>query len=589
MLISKLSSDVQSCFDAAGYPRAAALVTSSRRPEFGQFQTNSAMAIAKLYGQPPRKIAEAVSRKLAELGYLRDIAIEGPGFINFSVTDGYLREQFRGQLSDSRHGVPAPTFGSTKTVVLDYGGPNVAKAMHVGHLRSAIIGDTLRRISTFLGNKTIADVHLGDWGLPMGMVLSEIRRRYPDLPHFTGPANVDQSVPVGLTIDELNELYPAAAARCSSDEASLLEARRLTKRLQNGDPGLRSLWQYIVDISVASARQEFARLNVEFDLWRGESHVHRRLEKLISEVEASGLAERDLGALVIHLGRPEDDHEIPPLIIEKSDGAVMYAGTDLATIAERVAELHPDLILYVVDQRQRVHFEQVFRAAEKLNLIHDGRPACEHIGFGTVNGPDGKPLKTRAGGVLKLSDLINQATDAARARLHEVGFSARGGEEFEVAARQIGVATIRFADLANNRTSDYIFNLEKFSAAEGRTGPYLCYSAVRARAIQDKADRRDMSLEVPVAPSSDVERNLIVLLLSFGDAVLNSFNKRLPSILCEHLFDVAQAFNTFYHQIRVLNEPDADRRQSLLAIISGVDRQIRLGLSLLGIDAPQKM
>ncbi len=585
MLITRLSSDIQECFAAAGFPDASATVTHSQRPEFGQFQTNAAMAIAKAHRQPPRKIAEAVVAQLGKLAHLRDVSIQGPGFINFSLTDDYLQAQLRGQVADPRGGVPPAD--KPATVVLDYGGPNVAKAMHVGHLRSSIIGDTLRRLAQALGHRTIADVHLGDWGLPMGMVLSEMLMRAQRSPGETIAADIDKGVGADLTIDELNELYPAAAARCKSDEAALAEARRLTMELQNGHPGLQRLWSRIVEISIAAARQEFARLNVTFDLWYGESRVHERLTKLVPALEAKGFAQRDQGALIIPVARPDDDHEIPPFILEKSDGAVMYGGTDLATIAERVEEFDPDVMLYIVDQRQRIHFEQVFRAAETVGLIRDGRPGCEHIGFGTVNGPDGKPLKTRSGGVLKLSDLIDQATDVARTRLQQAELAA--GTDIETTAQQLGIATIRFADLANNRVSDYIFNLEKFSAAEGRTGPYLCYSAVRASAILERADKSDLGGDQPLVLDSAVERDLVIGLLGLGDAATSAFDKRLPNILCEHLFGVAQAFNAFYHQIHVLTEPDTARRRSLLALVAAVEKQLRLGLSLLGIEAPQKM
>lgn len=588
MPITTIAKAISAELAQLGLSGDAAEIKPSQRPELGQFQLNAAMALAKILKKPPRAIAEDLAAKLKAFAELRDVRIDGPGFINFSLDDRHLAAAVAAQAADARQGVPAQPAPAEK-IVLDYGGPNVAKAMHVGHLRSAIIGDTLRRLATFIGHTVVADVHLGDWGLPMGMVLLEIMARHPAV----------ETMPVGdldakgpqFTIDELNDIYPAAAAKCRADEALMARARELTHQLQSGDERLTRLWTAITGLSIAAAKAEFDRLRVSFDLWHGEAHVHSRLETMIAALKANGGTVQDAGAWIIDVAEEGDTTTVPPLILEKSEGGVMYAGTDLATIADRVDTINPDRVLYVVDQRQHLHFEQVFRAARRIGLVKNGRPGLEHIGFGTVNGPDGKPFKTRAGGVLKLSDLIDQAKAAAYARFDELGLAGdlTDAERGEAASR-LAVATIRFADLQNNRRSDYIFNLERFSAAEGRTGPYLCYSAVRAGAIIRKA-----AAEKGAKPGtidrldSDAQRALALTLLAFPTAVASAFDKRLPNLLCEHLFGLAQAFNTFYTQHHILSEPDAGRQAALLALTAAVEAQLRLGLELLGIEVPAKM
>lgn len=587
MLFKRLSTEIAACCLQAGLPAQDIEVLRSQRSDLGQFQINAAMTLTKVLRRPPRAIAEEIAAQLRELPHLRDVRVDGPGFINFSLTESFLSETLGAIATDPRQGIAAPAVAPGR-VVLDYGGPNVAKAMHVGHLRSAIIGDTLRRLSVFLGYDVVADIHLGDWGLPMGMVIGEIFERFPEL-QSADPDMIAHEWS-GLSIDALNEIYPAASARCKSDAAVLERARQLTVALQAGEPASQAIWKRITAVSIEAARHEFGRLNAQFDLWQGESHVHGRLLALIAALRKTDVTEVSDGALVIRVPDSAGNEDIPPLILEKSEGGVMYAGTDLAAIADRVETLDPDFILYVVDQRQHLHFEQVFRAAARIGLTKAGRPALEHVGFGTINGPDGKPFKTRSGGVLKLGDLIDQGAAAAKARFGEMGVSGDlSGEEVDELAGRLSIATIRFADLANNRRSDYVFNLERFSAAEGRTGPYLCYGVVRACAILRKAAERGILPGRIGGLSTEAEQALALQLLAFPSAVNAAWDKRLPSILCDHLFELGQLFNAFYHQQHILSEPDAGRQGSLLALTAAVEAQMRLGLTLLGIDAPTRM
>lgn len=585
MLLCYLEEKIKTAFTAAGFTISSVAVERSRRPELSQFQSNGPMTIAKILKRSPRDIAEAVARQIVQNSPIDTVTVDGPGFINISVKDEFLLEMLNELARDERGGHKRVSNKAIETIVMDFGGPNVAKAMHVGHLRSAVIGDTLCRLARFVGHDVISDVHLGDWGLPMGMVISELSRRSNSM--IDGKAIL--AALDTLSVDMLNEAYPAAATRCRESTTAMSEARRLTARLQNGESDLHTIWSKIVEVSVNAARNEFARLNVTFNHWYGESRVHRRLEQLIAKLPQTGMAERSDGALVIRLDRPDDMKKIPPLMLEKYDGGVMYGGTDLATIQDRVEEFRPDRILYVVDQRQHLHFEQVFRASEKIGLVENRKPKLEHIGFGTVNGPDGKPFKTRAGGVLQLGDLIDQATDLARERLRHLANETLGTDELELAAKQLGVAAVRFADLSNNRTSDYIFNLERFSAAVGRTGPYLCYAVVRAESLIRKSGCEDRAIVAAGRLQLQIERDLLIQLLTLPDAIQASFEKRMPNILAEHLFDAAQLFNAFYQKVPILIEKDSRRKNTLLALTVQTARQLRLGLDLLGIEPPERM
>jgi arginyl-tRNA synthetase len=486
---------------------------------------------------------------------------------------------------DTRLGAPAT--GEGKSVVIDFGGPNVAKPMHVGHLRTAIIGDSLQRLFRANGWHVTSDAHLGDWGLPMGQLIAEIGHRgmapiYFDH-DYKGP--YPEASPVSM--EQLEELYPAASAVCKADPARLEEARAATAELQAGRPGYRALWRHFFLVSERGLEREYASLGVKFDLWKGEADVDPLIGPMIEDLKARGLAVMSEGALIVPVAEPGDKKDLPPLLLLKSDGAVLYGTTDLATIIDRVRNQNPDLILYVVDQRQHGHFEQVFRAARRAAL--NGKAELEHAGFGTVNGPDGKPFKTRAGGVMKLYDLIAMATEEAGKRLAEQGIGAEyPPEERNAIARAVGLAATKFADLANFRTSDYVFDLTRFTRFEGKTGPYLQYAAVRIQSIMRRAEAEGYTLGEPVVRSPE-ERNLTLHLLSLSDAMENAEIKRAPNVICDYAFTLAQEFSRFYSEHHILSEPDTALRAARLGLCALTLSVLEKLLDILGIEVPARM
>ncbi len=584
-LSAELSAVVGRAFKEAGLAEELGVVLPSDRPDLAQFQCNGALAAAKLAKANPRAIAERVAAVIRADPLVGRADIAGPGFINIDVADAALATRAAALAGDEHLG--APHARKDRRVVIDFGGPNVAKPMHVGHLRSAVIGDSLQRLFRANGWTVTSDVHLGDWGLPMGQLISEIGRRglapiYFD-PDVKGP--YPDELPV--TMDALEELYPAASAACKADPARLEEARAATAELQAGRPGYRALWRHFFAVSEAGLKREFASLGVTFDLWKGEADVDALIPPMIADLKRRGLAVMSEGALVMDISEPGDKKEMPPLILLKSDGAVLYGTTDLATVIDRVREQDPDLILYVVDQRQHGHFEQVFRAARMAG--YSGKAALEHAGFGTVNGADGKPFKTRAGGGMKLYDLIAMATQEAGRRLLEQGIGAEypSAERDEV-ARVVGLAAIKFADLANFRTSDYVFDLERFTRFEGRTGPYLQYAAVRIQSILGKADTEGMARAAPVIRSPE-ERKLILWLLALPDALENAEQKRAPNVLCDYAFTLAQEFSRFYAEHHILSEADEPVRAARLGLCALTLAVLRKVLGILGIEVPARM
>ncbi len=588
-----LTGIVSDAFAAAGLPAGLGQVTPSNRPDLGQFQCNGALAGAKIANKPPRALAEDVAARLRETPMFAAVTLAGPGFINLTLSDAFLGGHVNAMAADARLGVPPQA--DPATVVLDFGGPNIAKPMHVGHLRATIIGDSLQRLCRFAGDRAVSDVHLGDWGLPMGMLISELARRRPDLPYFDPDHSGPYPDAPPVTMDDLERLYPEAAAACRDDPARLEAARRATAELQAGRPGYRALWQHFFDVSVAGMRRDFASLGVTFDLWHGEAAVNDIIPPMIRDLKARGLAEESEGAQVVRVARDDDRHEVPPLILLKSDGAVMYGTTDLATIVDRVRQFDPDCILYVVDQRQHLHFEQVFRAATMAGLA--GRATLEHIGFGTVNGPDGKPFKTRAGGVMRLGDLIAMATEQAEARLDEAGLAAGyPADERAAIARMVGIAAVKFADLANHRMSNYVFDLDRFTRFEGRTGPYIQYAAVRIKSLLRKAADQGAGPGAeygagpePILPPTDIERDLILDLSRLPDAVAGAYARRAPNELCDFAYGLAQTFSRFYNACHILSEPDLPLRGSRLALAQVTHDTLVLVLSLLGIEVPERM
>jgi arginyl-tRNA synthetase len=579
-LAAELSRIAGQAFAAEGLAEGFGQVQASDRPDLAPFQCNGALAAAKASKANPRAIAEKIAARLRAEGIFSKVEIAGPGFLNLDLADEALNARVAAEPR-------AQAAANDKTVVIDFGGPNVAKPMHVGHLRSSIIGDCLQRLYRANGWRVISDVHLGDWGLQMGQLISEIEIEgsapiYFDL-NFTG-LYPDES-PVSM--DDLEVLYPRASAACKADPARLEAARRATVDLQAGRPGYRALWRHFVKVSERGLEREFGALGVRFDLWNGESSVDALIPPMIEDLKQWGLASLSEGALVVEVARDDDKKPMPPLILVKSEGGVLYGTTDLATIVERVREYDPALILYVVDHRQHGHFEQVFRAAEKAGL--SGQAHLEHVGYGTMNGADGKPFKTRAGGVMKLHDLIAMAKAEAEKRLAEAGIGADypADERAEI-ARKVGIATIKFADLSNHRTTDYIFDLERFSKFEGKTGPYLQYAAVRIQSMLRKAAEQGAKTGTPAIHSPE-ERKLVLKLLTLGDALAAAEEKRAPNMLCEYAFELAQDFSRFYGAHHVLSETDEGLRAARLGLCARVLGVLTQVLDLLGIEVPERM
>ncbi len=582
----ELSKIVGDAFVSEGLDFALGAVKPADRPDLAQFQCNGALPAAKAAKKNPRDIAAAIEARLAGAPQFAEISVAGPGFINITLSDAYLSEQAGALTSDDHCGGwrrPAP-----EKIVIDYGGANVAKPLHVGHLRAAIIGECLKRICRFAGDAVTGDVHLGDWGLQMGQLISELALRQPTLEYFVGGATGPFPSDPPITLADLEEMYPLASAACKADPARADLARKATKELQDGRPGYRALWRHFVDLSVAAMRQDYDDLGVEFDLWKGEADADPLIPELTGDLSDRGIIEESDGAKIIRVARDDDKKEMPPIIFVNSQGAVGYHATDIATIVDRKRTLGPDRILYVVDARQRLHFEQVFRAAERAGYFSEDR--LEHLWFGTMNGKDGKPFKTREGGTLKLRHFIDLVTDKARERLAESGF-AQGYDDAETTqvARKVGVAALKFADLSNPRTSDYIFDLDRFMAFEGKTGPYLLYASVRVRSILAKAKAAGAGEAGAIRIAASEERDLALMLLGFGDALREAYEKRMPHILCDHAFSLAQVFSKFYAACRIVDEADAGVRASRLSLAILAGRQLDLILSLLGLEAPERM
>jgi arginyl-tRNA synthetase len=584
-LAAELSAIAKAAFAAEGLSDSFGYIQESDRPDMAQFQCNGAMQAARAAKMNPRTIAEKIAARLKANPIFAKIEIAGPGFINLDVTDAALAERASVMAQDKRLG--APGSGNGKTAVVDFGGANVAKPMHVGHLRSSVIGDSLQRIFRANSWHVVSDVHLGDWGLQMGQLISEIGHRgiapiYFDV-NFKGP--YPEQSPVSM--EDLEDIYPAASAACKADPARLEEARKATADLQAGRPGYRALWEHFFAVSKFGLEREWRSLGIHFDLWNGEASVEPLIAPMIEDLKARHITEESEGALVIPVAEEGDKKEMPPLILVKSDGAVLYGTTDLATIVDRVKEQNPDLVLYVVDQRQHLHFEQVFRAARKAHI--NGHAVLEHSGFGTMNGLDGKPFRTREGGVMKLYDLIATMTDEADKRLVEQGLAKDyPAEERADIAKKVGVAALKFADLSNFRLTDYIFDLDRFVRFEGKTGPYLQYAAVRIQSILRKAKDEGHTSAAPVVRSPE-ERALALQLLALPVKMQAAEDNRAPNILCEYAFELAQKFSRFYAEHHILSETDAELRSARIGLCEVTLATLTKVLDLLGIEIPARM
>jgi arginyl-tRNA synthetase len=597
-LKAALGEAAAAAFAAEGLSSDYGRVTASDRPDLADFQCNGALAAAKAAKANPRDIAGRVVARLKDDARLASLEIAGPGFINFKLSDAALADRANQIAADPRAG--AETVADPRRVVVDYAGPNVAKPMHVGHLRASIIGESIKRLFRFRGDQVWGDAHFGDWGFQMGLLITAVAEEGKAdafMVEGEGPFPADSPV----TIKDLDRIYPAASRRTKEfidkdgekapnpefDPGFRDAARKATAELQAGRPGYRALWKHMHDVSMAALKHDFDALDVHFDLWKGESDADPLIPAMVEDLKARGLAVPDQGALVVHVAREDDKRKVPPLLVLSSEGSAMYGTTDVATILDRRNEQDFDLILYVDDARQSDHFEQVFRTAYLAGYAAEG--SLDHLGFGTMNGADGKPFKTRAGGVLKLGDLIEMAREKARARLHEAGLGEDlPADEFEDIAHKVAVAALKFSDLSNWRGTSYVFDLDRFTSFEGKTGPYLLYQAVRIKSLLRKAAAEGATAG-QIAVSEPAERDLVLTLDAFETALSEAYDKRAPNFIAEHAYNLAQSFSKFYAACPVLAAGHEATRPSRLRLAETTLKQLLLALELLGIGVPERM
>ena len=595
---TQLTDTTSAAFAAEGFDASAGRVQPSDRPDLADFQCNGALGVAKQAKANPREVATKIVAHFVADSRLKSTDIAGPGFLNFVLSDAALSARANEISADARVG--APTVAQKRKVIIDFGGPNVAKEMHIGHLRTAVIGESLKRVMRFLGDEVLGDAHFGDWGYQMGLLIVALKEERPDLPYFDDGFTGDYPSEPPVTLDDLGRIYPAASGRGKTDDAFRDLARKATKDLQAGRRGYRALWQHFVTVSREALKRDYAALGVEFDLWYGESDADPYVEPMIADLDAKGLLVDDQGARVVHVAKPGetrkkklDDGSVievpspPPLLAVSSEGSAMYGTTDVATIVQRQKEFGPDLSLYIVDQRQAEHFEQVFRTAYLAGYAREGQ--LEHAANGTVNGTDGKPFKTRDGGTLKLHVLLAEAIEKATERLHEAGLGeGLTDAQFADTAHKVAVAALKFAELSNHRLTNYIFDLDRFTTFEGKTGPYLLYQAVRMKSILRKALEQGLAAGT-IAVTEPAEREVVLLLDAFDGALKETYVKRAPNLLADHVYRLAQAFSKFYAACPVLAGDDATVKASRIALVTLTLKQLELGLDLMGLSSPDQM
>jgi len=587
-LKSRLTSANTDVFVALGLPPELAVVKFADRPDLADFQTNGALAAAKRMGRNPIELARDIAERLQDDPRLEFVHYASPGFVNLKLTDAALSQRANEIAADPRLG--AETVAHPRRVLVDYGGPNVAKPMHVGHLRASIIGEAIKRLYRFRGDEVVGDAHFGDWGYQMGLLIGAVMDERPEIAAAVEALNAGQAADTalfsGVTLADLDRLYPEAAAKGKSDTAYRDRARKITAGLQDRQPGYFALWQRFRDVTQVALARDFHALGVDFDLWKGESDVEDLIDPMVAELDAKGLLVNDQGARIIRVAREGDKRELPPLLVVSSEGSAMYGTTDLATILDRKQGFGPDLVIYCVDQRQADHFEIVFRAACQAGYAAEGE--LIHVGFGTMNGTDGKPFKTREGGVLKLADMIEMTREKARERLHEAGLGEDlPPEEFEDIAGKVAVAALKFADLQNFRGTSYVFDLDRFTSFEGKTGPYLLYQAVRVKSLLRRA--RDEGVEPgPIAIAEPAERELALTLDAFETALTEAYDRYAPNAVAEHAYRLAQAFSRFYAACPILQAEPAVRA-SRLALAQATLAQLERALDVLGIAVPERM
>lgn len=582
-LIDMISNVLKNAFETCGYDRDYGQATVSNRPDLCQYQCNGSLAAAKKYKKAPIQIANEVLEALEDRTIFSKADAVMPGFINIDLSSEFLTGFLKEMSGDKLLGVK--TVEKPKTIVIDYGGPNVAKPLHVGHLRSAVIGESVKRILRYMGNNVIGDAHLGDWGLQIGLIITELKRRQPELPYFDEEHQGDYPVEAPFTMKELEEIYPYASNLSKNDEEYKEEARNATLLLQNGHAGYRALWKHIMEVSVADLKKNYEKLNVSFDLWKKESDVQEYIPDMVKAMKEGGYAYISDGALVVDVKEETDTKEMPPCMILKSNGATLYNTTDLATIVERMKLFSPDRIIYLTDQRQSLYFEQIFRCARKTGLV---KPETQltFLGFGTMNGKDGKPFKTRDGGVMRLEYLISDITDEVYRKMSDREMPE---EEIRQIAAKVGLAAIKYGDLSNQPSKDYVFDIERFTSFEGNTGPYILYTMVRIKSILAKCEEKQGELNgTAYAPSAE-ETALKLQAAKFNDTVEHAAAELAPNKICQYLYELSNAFNSFYHGSRILAEKNEKKKASWIALITLTLRILENGIELLGFEAPERM
>lgn len=581
-----ISEEMSAAFEAAGYDGKLGKVTLSNRPDLCEYQCNGAMAGAKLYHKAPIAIANDVAAACQDSKVFATVEAVNPGFLNLTLKEAFLADYVRQMAESDKFGLPAVKV--PKKIVIDYGGPNVAKPLHVGHLRSAVIGESIKRIGRYNGHEVIGDIHLGDWGLQMGLIITELMEREPDLPYFDESFTGEYPAEPPFTISQLEEIYPAASEKSKKDAAYKEKAMEATFKLQNGVRGYRALWQHILHVSVTDLKKNYEKLHVDFDLWNGESDVHEVIPGMVEYMKKEGYAHESEGALVVDVKEETDTKEIPPCMILKSDGASLYNTTDLATIKDRMEHIVPDHIIYVVDKRQELYFTQVFRCARKTKLVKSDT-LLTFVGFGTMNGKDGKPFKTRDGGVMRLENLLKDIDDQMYEKIttnHEVP-----EEEARQTAQMVALAAIKYGDLSNQAAKDYIFDVERFTSFEGDTGPYILYTIVRIKSILNKyaALGKDVKQAKILEPRSSAEKELMLNITGFISMMENAWEELAPHKVCSYIYDLANAFNRFYHETKILQEEDETKQAGYVALLELTKEILEACIDVLGFAAPERM
>lgn len=581
-----LTYELEAAFEKAGYDKQYARVTLSNRPDLCEYQCNGAMAAAKAYRKAPIMIANDVVAALEGSACVEKVEAVAPGFINMILDAEFVASFLKTMAGEEKLGVGTPEY--VKTIVVDYGGANVAKALHVGHLRPAIIGESVKRIGRYVGHKVIGDVHLGDWGSQMGLVMMELKKRQPELPYFDESFEGEYPEESPFTIEELGEIYPTASAYAKEHEDFKEEALQATYLLQNGHRGYTALWRHIMNVSLPDLKKNYSALNVEFDLWKGEADAKPYIADMVEYLKKEGYAHEDQGALVVDVKEETDTKEIPPCMILKSDGAALYATTDLATLVERETLYQPNQVIYVTDKRQEMHFEQVFRCAKKTGIVRDETELI-HIGFGTMNGKDGKPFKTRDGGVMRLEELVGDINGKMYGKIVENHAIAE--DEAAETAQKVGLAALKYGDLSNQAAKDYVFDVDRFISFEGNTGPYILYTIVRIKSILNRYKETGKTIDVCELQKADSAsmKALMLEVAKFNQVIENAYEELAPHKICAYIYDLSNAFNRFYHETKILSEEDAKKQASYIALLAVTKKVLEACIDMLGFEAPERM